>query len=287
MSMFCYQCQEAMKNTGCTTVGMCGKKDDVANLQDLLIYALKGISIFRSNIELKTRKEFAKECGVIDNFIVQSLFATITNANFDREAFVKNIFEAIKYRDMLKEKLAEYKVEVKFADHDAANFTVTEENIDAKAAEVGVLTTENEDVRSLRELLVYGLKGVAAYYEHASILEKKTKKLSCSSKKLWFPQLTIHFLLMKWLDWFWNVVNLVLMPWLCLMGQTHQLMEILKLLKLISVWELIPVSLSPVMILKIWKIFLSRLKEQALMFIHTAKCFLLTIIQPLKNIVTL
>jgi len=177
MSMFCYQCQEAMKNTGCTTIGMCGKKSDVANLQDLLIYALKGISIFRSNIELKTRKEYAKECGVVDNFIVQSLFTTITNANFDREAFIKRIFEAIKYRDILKENLAEHKVEVKFADHDAANFTVTEENIDAKAASVGVLTTEIEDVRSLRELLVYGLKGVAAYYEHAFHLGKENKEV--------------------------------------------------------------------------------------------------------------
>jgi hydroxylamine reductase len=177
MSMFCYQCQETMQNKGCTAVGMCGKPSDVANLQDLLIYTLKGISIFRSNIEIKTRKEYAAECGVLDNFLVQSLFATITNANFDRDAFIKRIFEAIKYRDMLKEKLAEYKVEVKYADHDAANFTVTEENIDAKAAEVGVLTTEKEDVRSLRELLVYGLKGVAAYYEHAFHLGKENKEI--------------------------------------------------------------------------------------------------------------
>ena len=98
----------------------------------------------------------------MDKFIAESLFATITNANFDRKYFVKTIKEAIKLREMGKAKVTEMGLEVKFADHDAANFTVTDENIDAKAATVGVLTTTNEDVRSLRELLIYGIKGMAA-----------------------------------------------------------------------------------------------------------------------------
>ena len=177
MSMFCYQCQEALGNKGCTVNGICGKKGDVANLQDLLIYALKGISIFRQSASLEVRNEYAEVCGEMDKFIAESLFATITNANFDRKYFIKTIKEAIELREMGKKKVAEMGLEVKFADHDAANFTVTDENIDAKAATVGVLTTENEDVRSLRELLIYGIKGMAAYVDHAIHLDHTNKEI--------------------------------------------------------------------------------------------------------------
>ena len=177
MSMFCFQCQEALGNKGCTVNGICGKKEDVANLQDLLIYALKGISIFRQSASLEVRNEYAEVCGEMDKFIAESLFATITNANFDRKYFVKTIKEAIELREMGKKKVAEMGLEVKFADHDAANFTVTDENIDAKAATVGVLTTVNEDVRSLRELLIYGIKGMAAYVDHAIHLNHTNKEL--------------------------------------------------------------------------------------------------------------
>ena len=178
MNMFCYQCQETLGNKGCTINGICGKKSDVANLQDLLIYALKGVAIFRSNIKLETRKEFAAPCNNVDKFILEQLFSTITNANFDRNYFIKAIKEAIKLREQLKKKLAEMGFDdVKFADHDAANFTVTDENIDEKAAHVGVLATENEDVRSLRELLTYGLKGMAAYADHAMRLGKEVKEI--------------------------------------------------------------------------------------------------------------
>ena len=141
MSMYCFQCQETAGNHACTVNGVCGKKSDVANLQDLLIYSLKGIAIFRSAADLKTRKENAETCGEVDKFIVESLFSTITNANFDRNYFINRIKEAIEIRDAGKEKVAKLGVAVKFADHDAANFTVTDEDIDAKAASVRVMLT--------------------------------------------------------------------------------------------------------------------------------------------------
>jgi hydroxylamine reductase len=173
--MFCFQCQETLGNKGCTVNGICGKKGDVANLQDLLTYAIKGISIYRVNIPLEARKENAKACEGVDKFIVESLFSTITNANFDRNFFIKQIKEAIEIRETLKGFLKDQ--EIKFADHDAAIFTVTDENIDEKAATVGILTTENEDVRSLRELTIYGIKGIAAYYDHAARLDSKQKEI--------------------------------------------------------------------------------------------------------------
>lgn len=178
MSMFCYQCQETMKNQGCTINGMCGKKGDVANLQDLLIHALKGLAIFRSTADLDIRKKYAESCNELDEFIVNKLFATITNANFDRKYFVESIKETIKMRDMGKEKVKEMGVEnIPFQNHHAATFTITDENIDEVATKVGVLRTENEDVRSLRELLTYGLKGIAAYSDHALRLGKEIKEI--------------------------------------------------------------------------------------------------------------
>lgn len=179
MSMFCYQCQEAIGNKGCTVNGACGKKEDVANLQDLLIYALKGMVIFRSNapLEIRKKEENADLCNNLDKFIVAKLFSTITNANFDRNYFIKAIKETIEMREMGKKKVAEMGIEAKFADHDAANFTITDDNIDAKAETIGVLATENEDVRSLRELMIYGLKGMAAYADHALRLGKEIKEI--------------------------------------------------------------------------------------------------------------
>ncbi|MDP8220091.1 MAG: hydroxylamine reductase [Candidatus Stygibacter frigidus] len=178
MSMFCFQCQETIGNKGCTINGACGKKKDVANLQDLLIYALKGLVIFRSQATLEVRKEYAETCNGFDKFIVESLFSTITNANFDRGYFIKAIKETIKMREMGKAKVAEMGIkDIKFADHDAANFTITDEDIDVKAATVGILTTENEDVRSLRELIIIGVKGMAAYADHALHLGKEIKEI--------------------------------------------------------------------------------------------------------------
>ncbi|MDD3375123.1 MAG: hydroxylamine reductase [Candidatus Omnitrophica bacterium] len=162
--MFCYQCQETAGNTGCTIGGVCGKKEPTANLQDLLIYVLKGISV----VCVK-----GKEQGLLNNevgrFLSRGLFATITNANFDDARFVALIKEALILRDGLKKK---YNGSLDGL-HDSVVWVGNEADFSTKAAEVGVLATKNEDVRSLRELLVYGLKGVAAYADHASILGKE------------------------------------------------------------------------------------------------------------------
>jgi len=169
--MFCFQCQETAKNTGCTVKGMCGKPEETANLQDLLIYVLKGIAVYG---------EKAKELGIHDKenglFIAQALFTTITNANWDNDRFVAMIKEALKRRDDLKDKfLAAYKEKTgkDFAEnlhHSATWFSDDAAGFNEKAKSVGVLSTADEDVRSLRELLIIGLKGVAAYADHAAIL---------------------------------------------------------------------------------------------------------------------
>ncbi|NLC43841.1 MAG: hydroxylamine reductase, partial [Clostridiales bacterium] len=155
------------KNTGCTVRGVCGKNEVVANLQDLLIYTLKGIS----NIVVEGKLEFANIKDV-NHEMLNSLFMTITNANFDEDAIEKQIVKMLSIRDELKESLS--------ADsyHDAAVFTVDSRNsMLEKAAKVGVLATENEDVRSLRELITYGLKGMAAYGEHAFNIGKEDEEI--------------------------------------------------------------------------------------------------------------
>ncbi|QSX08587.1 hydroxylamine reductase [Alkalibacter rhizosphaerae] len=175
MSMFCYQCQEAAKNEGCTVRGVCGKNEAVSNLQDLLIYTLKGIS----QLVLK-----AEEAGVsvpsTDHFIMNGLFVTITNANFDDAAIVQTIKDGLELRDSIKDTLTENGVSLDGL-HDAAQWTcATEAELLAKAdaPEVGVLATENEDVRSLRELIIYGVKGMAAYAEHAYNLGKTSDEVN-------------------------------------------------------------------------------------------------------------
>lgn len=162
MSMFCYQCQEAAKGTGCTVMGVCGKNETVANLEDLLIYALKGIA------EVVTKGKMASESIPAANFeLINSLFMTITNANFDDAAIEKQIKKVLALRDELAAK-------VSATWGDAATFQAgSREDMLAKAAAVGVLATGNEDVRSLRELIIYGLKGMAAYTEHAYNLGKE------------------------------------------------------------------------------------------------------------------
>ncbi|MGM0462116.1 MAG: hydroxylamine reductase [Fibrobacterota bacterium] len=157
-SMFCYQCQEAAAGVGCKAKrGVCGKPADVADLQDLLLYSLKGIA-------LAVERGASRDTSV-DDFVVTAIFKTITNANFDAAVFEKDIIRALKIRDSLIESGQIT------ADTDALSFTVSlDDAMYEKADKVGVLATENEDVRSLRELLTYGLKGVAAYYEHSANL---------------------------------------------------------------------------------------------------------------------
>ena len=162
--MFCFQCQETAKNTGCTVRGVCGKPEETANLQDLLIFTLKGISVYGEKL-----KELGTADRTNDDFVAQSLFATITNANWDDSRFTAMIQEGFKRRDQAKATfLAAYKGK-KGHDFDetlpeAATWVATDTSDYAeKAKSVGVLATDNEDVRSLRELLIIGLKGVAAY----------------------------------------------------------------------------------------------------------------------------
>ena len=169
--MFCFQCQETAKNQGCTVKGMCGKPEETANLQDLLIHVLKGIGVYG---------EKAAELGVLDRntgkSVSESLFSTITNVNWDDDWFVSRIKEALNVREDIKGKfLAAYQEKNGQAFSEALPDAATWSSQDAstfqaKAKEVGIMSTENEDVRSLRELLVIGLKGVAAYADHAAIL---------------------------------------------------------------------------------------------------------------------
>src|SRR5574344_1010268 len=156
--MFCFQCQETAQGKGCTIKGVCGKTADVANLQYLLIFLLKGIS--HKTVKMR---ESGKDVPVaVNRFIIESLFMTITNANFDKERFVERIKEAIALRDGLKVEC------VACSECDCLNWSAdTVEQMEEKAAQVGVLQTENEDIRSLRGLITYGLKGMAAYAEHA------------------------------------------------------------------------------------------------------------------------
>ena len=166
MSMFCYQCQETAKGTGCTIAGVCGKKENTADLQDLLVFALKGIAVVA--VEAQKQGKLDDATGL---FVCQGLFATITNANFDDNRITALIKEAFAKRDSLK-------LTTGFTgNQDCVTWNGSEAEFAAKAKEVGVLSQANEDVRSLRELLIYGLKGMAAYTEHAAMLGYEKKEI--------------------------------------------------------------------------------------------------------------
>ena len=161
--MFCYQCQEAAQNVGCTVKGVCGKTPEVAGLQDLLVYQLKGLSVLT-----KALRTQGVEVSYANRFIVDGLFMTITNANFDYDRFVSTVRKGFDLREKLEARLAQLNVALPQSNTDILTWTAAPaEEMEAKAAEVSVLATENEDVRSLRELVIYGLKGMAAYCEHA------------------------------------------------------------------------------------------------------------------------
>ena len=167
MSMFCFQCQETARGTGCEVRGVCGKTEEVAKLQDLLIYTLKGVS----EIVVKGKLDIANLHDA-NHQVLNSLFMTITNANFDDASIEAQIRKVLSLRDELKKIVNSSEL------HDAASFTVdTREAMLVKASSIGVLSTENEDVRSLREMITYGLKGMAAYAEHALNLGKKNLEI--------------------------------------------------------------------------------------------------------------
>ncbi|TRX70469.1 hydroxylamine reductase [Carboxylicivirga sp. M1479] len=174
MSMFCYQCQEAAKGTGCEIKGVCGKTSDVANLQDLLLYTAKGVAVL---------SQLADEKGIeqaqANKYIIDSMFITITNANFDRNKIAAKIKEGYAIQDEIKSQLGTS------ADlHDCATYRAADENaMESKALLIGILSIENEDIRSLKELLTYGLKGMAAYGEHAWNLGYENEEIYSFAKK--------------------------------------------------------------------------------------------------------
>lgn len=160
--MFCFQCQETAGNKGCMFGGVCGKKPETANLQDLLIYVTKGLSEITTHL----RSEGKEIPAAIDRLITTNLFMTITNANFDDDRFIDRINETLSSRDELFEQLHD---DTGLSDAASWQYRTAEERT-LKADKVGVLDTGNEDLRSLRELTLYGLKGMAAYNKHANVL---------------------------------------------------------------------------------------------------------------------
>ena len=179
--MFCYQCQETAKGTGCTSIGVCGKDAETSGLQDLLLHTEKGVAaysaVFRKNGKAKELLE-----GKVNRYLINSLFITITNANFDDAAILDEIKAGLKLREELKALATdEEKKEAEKYGADLVNWYYESDEDLIKFSEnqsvVGVLRTENEDVRSLRELIIYGLKGLAAYAEHAFNLGKTSEEI--------------------------------------------------------------------------------------------------------------
>lgn len=166
--MFCYQCQETAGCSGCTRVGVCGKQPDVAAMQDLLVYVTKGISAVTTTL----RQEGVEIQPAVNHMITLNLFTTITNANFSKEAIIARIQETLSEKDLLLSKLTN-----KDTLPEAALWNGSVEEFDTKAAAVGVLSTENEDIRSLRELITYGLKGLSAYSKHANVLLQDNEEI--------------------------------------------------------------------------------------------------------------
>ena len=158
--MFCYQCQETAGCKGCTMSGVCGKKPDVAAMQDLLVYVTKGISAITTALRQEGKQVSAK----INHLITLNLFTTITNANFDKESIESRIRATLTEKEVLLKQVTNLTVLPEAAKWNGS------ENWEEKARTVGVLSTENEDIRSLRELITYGLKGLSAYSKHANVL---------------------------------------------------------------------------------------------------------------------
>ena len=166
--MFCYQCQETANCSGCTVSGVCGKKPDTANMQDLLVHVTKGISAVTTQIRAEG-KQIDKS---INHLITLNLFTTITNANFDKDVIVERIKTTLKVKENLLNEVSD-----KSTLPSAALWSANESVFMAKAVTVGVLATENEDIRSLRELITYGLKGLSAYSKHANVLMEDNEEL--------------------------------------------------------------------------------------------------------------
>jgi len=168
--MFCYQCQEAAKGTGCTIKGVCGKEPELSGMMDVLMYQLRGIAVYNNIAKEKGMDTLAE-----DRFIFEGLFMTITNANFDEQRFIDKIREGFALRIALESRLEKAGIAINKEElPEAARwYAYTPGEYERKAQQVGVLQmSENEDIRSLRELVIYGLKGMAAYAEHAFNLKE-------------------------------------------------------------------------------------------------------------------
>lgn len=159
--MFCYQCQETAGGKGCSVSGVCGKKPEVAIMQDLLVYVTKGLSA----VAVELRKEGKEVEQSVNHMVTWNLFMTITNANFDRDVIIARIKETLAVKEELLAKVSDKESLPK-----AAIWNGKEDEFDAKAMVIGVLSTKDEDIRSLRELITYGLKGLSAYSKHANVL---------------------------------------------------------------------------------------------------------------------
>ena len=171
--MFCYQCQETAGCKGCTMSGVCGKKPDVAAMQDLLVYVTKGISAITTALRQEGKQVSAK----INHLITLNLFTTITNANFDKESMESRIRATLTEKEVLLKQVTNLTVLPEAAKWNGS------ENWEEKARTVGVLSTENEDIRSLRELITYGLKGLSAYSKHANVLLKDNDEVDTFLQK--------------------------------------------------------------------------------------------------------
>jgi hydroxylamine reductase len=162
MSMFCFQCQEAAKGIGCTIRGVCGKTDDLANTMDLLLFVIKGISVYST--ALREQKKY--ENPIVNKFVFDGLFSTITNANFDKQVISNRVTRGLELRNKLRDvaKKQGVKVDESF---EGCTWEGKPEEYEAKSTSIGILAEPNEDVRSLQQLITFGVKGMAAYTEHA------------------------------------------------------------------------------------------------------------------------
>ena len=165
MSMFCYQCQETARNLGCTVRGVCGKSETLANLFDLLIFGLKGLAY--ASVHLQEKGRYYPEDSI---FVMGALFKTITNTNWDEDSVRDTIEQTLALRDKRKKELCDLMGGKCDTCPEAVTFQLKREEYDEFAKKVGVLKTENEDIRSLRETIIYGLKGICAYGEHSAVL---------------------------------------------------------------------------------------------------------------------
>ncbi|WP_027869771.1 hydroxylamine reductase [Eubacterium sp. AB3007] len=172
--MFCFQCQETAGCKGCTVSGVCGKKPDVAAMQDLLVYVTKGLSA----VTTRLRAEGKPVSPEVNHLVTLNLFTTITNANFDRASIMESVQKTLSLKQRLLAELSDAS-----GLPEAATWAAPASSFDAKAATVGVLSTENEDIRSLRELITYGLKGLAAYSKHANALLQDDEEVDAFLQK--------------------------------------------------------------------------------------------------------